>query len=275
MTSDELDPGTYPQFASAGAGKFAGTVNPYGPYAGEWMAAAVHTDDAYKRLTRTVDLTGVTASDRPVLRTQLLWDTERGYDHALVEAHTTGADDWTTLPEANGATGTAVPAECAAGFYMAGHPWLAHYLTLSDDGCTATGTTGQWNSLTGSSGGWKQVEFDLSAYAGKSVELSIAYVTDPGSGGRGVLADEASLVVGGTATQTEGFETSLGAWRVPGPPEGSPAVLKDWTRTGTLFQTYGAVTTDDTVLLGFGTEHLAEPAARAALVRQALHALDE
>ncbi|MGW7338618.1 M14 family zinc carboxypeptidase [Streptomyces sp. NPDC054808] len=275
VTSDELDPGTYPQFASAGAGKFAGTVNPYGPYAGEWMAAAVHTDDAYKRLTRTVDLTGVTASDRPVLRTQLLWDTERGYDHALVEAHTTGADDWTTLPEANGATGTAVPAECAAGFYMAGHPWLAHYLTLSDDGCTATGTTGQWNSLTGSSGGWKQVEFDLSAYAGKSVELSIAYVTDPGSGGRGVLADEASLVVGGAATQTEGFETSLGAWQVSGPPAGSPAVLKDWTRTGTLFQTYGAVTTDDTVLLGFGLEHLAEPAARAALVRQALHALDE
>ncbi|QUW90658.1 MULTISPECIES: M14 family metallopeptidase [unclassified Streptomyces] len=275
VTSDELDPGIYPQFASAGAGKFAGTVNPYGPYAGEWMAAAVHTDDAYKRLTRTVDLTGVTASDRPVLRTQLLWDTERGYDHALVEAHTTGADDWTTLPEANGATGTAVPAECAAGFYMAGHPWLAHYLTLSDDGCTATGTTGQWNSLTGSSGGWKQVEFDLSAYAGKSVELSIAYVTDPGSGGRGVLADEASLVVGGTATQTEGFETSLGAWQVSGPPAGSPAVLKDWTRTGTLFQTYGAVTTDDTVLLGFGLEHLAEPAARAALVRQALHALDE
>ncbi|MFE2435691.1 M14 family zinc carboxypeptidase [Streptomyces sp. NPDC059409] len=275
VTSDELDPGTYPQFASAGAGKFAGTVNPYGPYAGEWMAAAVHTDDAYKRLTRTVDLTGVTASDRPVLRTQLLWDTERGYDHALVEAHTTGADDWTTLPEANGATGTAVPAECAAGFYMAGHPWLAHYLTLSDDGCTATGTTGRWNSLTGSSGGWKQVEFDLSAYAGKSVELSIAYVTDPGSGGRGVLADEASLVVGGTETQTEGFETSLGAWQVSGPPAGSPAVLKDWTRTGTLFQTYGAVTTDDTVLLGFGLEHLAEPAARAALVRQALHALDE
>ncbi|MYR45316.1 M14 family metallopeptidase [Streptomyces sp. SID5910] len=275
VTSDELDPATYPQFASAGAGKFAGTVNPYGPYAGAWMAAAVHTDDAYKRLTRTVDLTGVTAADRPTLRTQLLWDTERGYDHALVEAHVTGADDWTTLPEAGGATSTAVPTECEAGFYLSDHPWLAHYLTLSDEGCAATGTSGQWNSLTGSSGGWRQVEFDLSAYAGKSVELSIAYVTDPGSGGRGVLADEASLVVGGTATGTEGFETSLGAWRVSGPPAGSPAVLKDWARTGTLFQTYGAVTTDDTVLLGFGLEHLTAPADRAALVRQALRALDE
>lgn len=275
VTSDELPADTYPQFASEGAGRFAGTVNPYGPYAGAWMAAAVHTDDAYKRLTRTIDLTGVTAADRPTLRTQLLWDTERGYDHALVEAHTTGGDDWTTLPEAGGATGTAVPAECGAGFYIGGHPWLEHYLTLSDDGCTAAGTTGQWNSLTGASGGWRQVEFDLSAYAGKSVDVSIAYVTDPGSGGRGVLADEASLVVGSTATGTEGFETSLGAWRVSGPPAGSPAVLKDWARTGTLFQTYGAVTTDDTVLLGFGLEHLTEPAARAALVRQALRALDE
>ncbi|MFF8681349.1 M14 family zinc carboxypeptidase [Streptomyces sp. NPDC015237] len=275
VTSNELPADTYPQFASEGAGRFAGTVNPYGPYAGAWMAAAVHTDDAYKRLTRTIDLTGVTAADRPTLRTQLLWDTERGYDHALVEAHTTGGDDWTTLPEAGGATGTAVPAECGAGFYIGGHPWLEHYLTLSDDGCTATGTTGQWNSLTGASGGWRQVEFDLSAYAGKSVDVSIAYVTDPGSGGRGVLADEASLVVGSTATGTEGFETSLGAWRVSGPPAGSPAVLKDWARTGTLFQTYGAVTTDDTVLLGFGLEHLTEPAARAALVRQALRALDE
>ncbi|MER7778167.1 M14 family zinc carboxypeptidase [Streptomyces sp. NPDC096191] len=275
VTSDELPADTYPQFASEGAGKFAGTVNPYGPYAGAWMAAAVHTDDAYKRLTRTIDLTGVTAADRPTLRTQLLWDTERGYDHALVEAHTTGAEDWTTLPEAGGATGTAMPAECGAGFYIGEHPWLEHYLTLSDDGCTATGTTGQWNSLTGASGGWRQTEFDLSAYAGKSVDVSIAYVTDPGSGGRGVLADEASLVVGSTATGTEGFETSLGAWRVSGPPAGSPAVLKDWARTGTLFQTYGAVTTDDTVLLGFGLEHLTEPAARAALVRQALRALDE
>ncbi|MEV7792351.1 M14 family zinc carboxypeptidase [Streptomyces sp. NPDC087512] len=275
VTSDELPAASHPQFASAGAGKFAGTVNPYGPFAGEWMAAAVHTDDAYKRLTRTVDLTGVSASDRPTLRAQLLWDTERGYDHALVEAHTTGADDWTTLPEAGGATGTAVPSECSAGFYISDHPWLERYLTLSDDGCTASGTSGTWNSLTGSSGGWRQVEFDLSPYAGKSVEVSIAYVTDPGSGGRGVLADEASLVTGGTATGSEGFETSLGAWRVSGPPPGSPAVLKDWTRTGTLFQTYAAVTTGDTVLLGFGLEHLTAPADRAALVRQALRALNE
>ncbi|MET8026121.1 M14 family metallopeptidase [Streptomyces avermitilis] len=275
VTSDELPVATYPQFASAGAGQFAGTVNPYGPYGGSSMAAAVHTDDAYKRLTRTIDLTGVGAADKPTLRTQLLWDTEPGYDHAVLEIHTTGADDWTTLPEAGGATGATVPAECEAGFLVAEHPWLKHYLTATAGGCTATGTSGSWNSFTGASAGWQQVGFDLSAYAGKSVEVSLSYITDPGSGGHGVLADDASLVVGGTATQAEGFETSLGAWSVPGPPAGSPAVLKDWARSGALFTTYGAVTTRDTVLFGFGLEHVTAAADRTALIGKALTALGD
>jgi hypothetical protein len=273
VTSDELAVGTYPQFASAGAGRFAGTVNPYGPYTGSYMAAAVHTDDGYKRLTRTLDLSKASAADRPALRTRLLWDTEPGYDHAVVEIHTVGADDWTTLPEAGGATRDTVPTECEAGFLMAEHPWLKHYLTQTAAGCTATGTTGAWHSFTGSSSGWQQVDFDLSAYAGKSVEVSLSYITDPGSGGHGVLADDASLVVGGTATETEGFETSLGAWSVTGPPPGSPAVLKDWARTGTLFSTYGAVTTDRTVLLGFGLEHVTSAADRAVLIKKSLAAL--
>ncbi|MGY6022242.1 M14 family zinc carboxypeptidase [Streptomyces spinosirectus] len=274
VTSEELPVATYPQFASAGAGQFAGTVNPYGPYAGSYMAAAVHTDDSYKRLTRTVDLTGITAADQPTLRSRLLWDTEPGYDHVIVEAHTTGGDDWTTLPEKGGASSQKVPSECEAGFLVNEHPWLRHYLTFSPAGCTATGTSGTWNSLTGASSGWQQVGYDLSVYAGRSVEVSITYVTDPGSGGHGVLADEASLVLNGTATQTEGFETSLGAWSVPGPPPGSPSVLKDWARTGTLFKTYGAVTTDRTVLLGFGLEHLTAAADRRTLMRKALAALE-
>ncbi|GAA2552766.1 M14 family metallopeptidase [Streptomyces levis] len=274
VTSDELPAKEFPRFASQGAGQFAGAVNPYGPYAGSSMAAAVHTDDGYKRLMRTVDLTGVTAADQPTLRSRLMWDTEPGYDNVLIEAHTAGADDWTTLPEKGGATKATVPTECEGGFYIREHPWLTHYLTQSEAGCTATGSTGAWHSLTGSSGGWEQLEFDLSAYAGRTVEVAISYVTDPGTGGHGVLADEASLVVGGTARETEGFETSLGAWKVAGPPAGSPAVTKDWTRTGALFQTYGAVTTDDTVLLGFGLEHVATAADRAALMRKALASLD-
>ncbi|MFE9447565.1 M14 family zinc carboxypeptidase [Streptomyces sp. NPDC006739] len=274
LTSDVLSAAAHPQFAGAGAGRFAGAVNPYGPYAGSYMAAAVHTDDAYKRLTRTIDLSGVGAADKPTLRARLLWDTEPGYDHAVIEAHTVGADDWTTLPEAGGATSDAVPADCGAGFLIGEHPWLKHYLTLAGNACTAQGTSGSWHSLTGSSSGWQPVDFDLSAYAGRSVEVSLSYITDPGTGGHGVLADDVSLVVAGTAGQTEGFETSLGAWSVPGPPAGSPAVLKDWTRSGALFQTYGAVTTGRTVLLGFGLEQVPSAADRAALLKKAMATLD-
>ncbi|MFF8589835.1 M14 family zinc carboxypeptidase [Streptomyces sp. NPDC015220] len=273
VTSDELPVADHPRFASAGAGQFAGAVNPYGPYTGAYMAAAVHTDDAYKRLTRTIDLTRVAAADRPTLSTRLLWDTEPGYDHALLEIRTAGADDWTTLPEAGGRSGAAVPADCGAGFLVDEHPWLRHYLTLGPGGCEPHGTSGAWNAFTGSSGGWQRADFDLSAYAGRTVEVSLAYVTDPGAGGHGVLADDASLVVGGTARDTEGFETSLGPWTVSGPPPGSPAVLRDWTRSGTLFKTYGAVTTDRTVLLGFGLEHLPSAAERTALMGKAIAAL--
>ncbi|MEW2394917.1 M14 family zinc carboxypeptidase [Streptomyces sp. NPDC046862] len=273
VTSDALPVETFPQFKSAGAGQYPGTVSPFGPYEGASMAAVTHTDYAWNRLTRTIDLTSVSAADKPTLRTQLLWDTEEGYDHAVLEAHTAGGDDWTTLPDTQGASSSAVPAECGAGFLIQAHPALKRYLTQGDGGCTPTGTSGSWNSFTGASDGWKQVEFDLSAYAGKTVEVSISYISDPGTGGRGVLADNASVVVGGTAGQTDGFETSLGAWSTPGPPAGSPAVVKDWGLSGALFTTYGAVTTGDTVLLGFGLEHITAAADRTALVRKALAAL--
>ncbi|MEU3250395.1 M14 family zinc carboxypeptidase [Streptomyces sp. NPDC006997] len=273
VTSDTLPVSTYPQFASAGAGAFPGTVNPYGPFEGASMAAVRHSDYAWNRLTRTVDLTSVGAADAPALSTRMFWDTEEDYDHVLIEARTAGGDDWTTLPEAGGATSTTVPAECEAGFFIQAHPALKRYLTLGDGGCTATGTSGSFNSLTGASAGWQALSFDLSAYAGKTVELSISYVTDPGSGGRGVLVDNTSVVVGGASTGTEGFETSFGPWTVAGPPAGSPAVVLDWERTGELFKTYGAVATDDTVLLGFGLEHLTAPADRSALLGEALAAL--
>ncbi|GDY41938.1 hypothetical protein SANT12839_028200 [Streptomyces antimycoticus] len=93
------------------------------------MAAAGHRDNSWMRLSRTVDLTGVAAADKPALGFQLSYDTEPGYDHVVIEAHTAGQDDWTTLPDANGGSSSEVPTECEAGFLLNLHPFLKHYLT--------------------------------------------------------------------------------------------------------------------------------------------------
>ncbi|WP_405391496.1 M14 family zinc carboxypeptidase [Streptomyces sp. NBC_01102] len=273
VTSDTLDPEEFPQFRSAAAGDYPGVRTPFEPQGGSWFAAATHQDAAWKRLSRTVDLTGTDAADTPGLRFQLSYDTEEGYDNVVVEARTVGKDDWTTLPDANGGTDTAVPADCSEGYYAQMHPFLTRYLTVGGDACTATGTTGGWNRFTGSSNGWQQVAVDLGAYAGEQVELSVSYVTDPGSGGIGVFVDDTELVIGGTVRDTEGFETALGAWNTPGAPAGSPGNTADWARSGPLFHSQAAVTTRDTVLLGFGLEHVADADGRKRLIGKALRSL--
>ena len=47
------------------------------------------------------------------------------------------------------------------------HSRLLHYQTKKGDSCTPSGTTGDWNAATGSSGGWQDWTVDLSAYAGQ------------------------------------------------------------------------------------------------------------
>ncbi|MFF5936158.1 M14 family zinc carboxypeptidase [Streptomyces sp. NPDC012508] len=274
VTSDTLKPRQFPQFGSSrSAGDYPGVRTPFEPYEGTSFAAVRHVDDTWTRLSRTVDLTGVTAAQAPSLRFQVSYDTEPGYDNLVVEAHTAGQDDWTTLPDANGGTSAAAPADCGEGYYVQGHPFLAHYLTVGEDGCATTGTTGAWHAFTGPSNGWRQASIDLSAYAGKQVELSISYVSDPGTGEMGAFVDDTALVVGGTPGQSEGFEAGLGAWSVPGPPAGSPGNGTEWTRSAGLFHSQAAVTTRDTVLLGFGLEHVTSTAQRTALIRKALGVL--
>ncbi|MFF0753768.1 M14 family zinc carboxypeptidase [Streptomyces sp. NPDC004267] len=273
VTSDTLTPKEFPQFASsAAAGDYPGIRTPFEPYAGSRFAALSHSDDTYGRLARTVDLTGVAAASRPNLTFQVSYDTEPGYDNLIVEAHAVGQDDWTTLPDANGGTSTEPPADCGEGFYVREHPFLAHYLTVGQDSCATTGTTGAWNAFTGPSNGWRQARVDLSAYAGKRVELAISYVSDSSTGETGAFVDDVALNAG-AASGTEGFETGMGAWSVPGAPAGSPGNGNDWTISEALFHSRSAVTTRDTVLLGFGLEHVPNAAERAALLRKALNSL--
>jgi hypothetical protein len=130
-TTDVLPAAEFPQFASSkGAAKFNFTGSPFAPIEGTKFAGALHQDSSYMRLTQTIDLGTVAASAAPKLQFQLSINTEPSYDNVIVEAHTVGQDDWTTLPDANQPNGTQTnpPAECTStGFLLALHPFLRHY----------------------------------------------------------------------------------------------------------------------------------------------------
>ena len=268
-TSDVLPVGEFPQFASQGAAEYASSgVDPYAPVEGTKYAGALHQDSSYMRLSKTVDLTGASAAE---LGFQLSTSLESGYDHVIVEAHTVGQDNWTTLPERDGKTTTDAPAECEPdGFLLQLHPFLAHY--LGGAGCTQDGSSGEWNSFTGSTGGWDQVAFDLAPFLGQQVELSITYMTDPGTGGIGAFVDDTKVVVDGN-TDADGFEGASSSWTVGGPPAGSPPNQGNWEISEKLVNAFGGVSTRDSLLLGFGLEQLSDDASRQDLMNRALRGL--
>jgi hypothetical protein len=223
------------------------------------------------RLTRTLDLSTVTAAQDPELRFDLRYDLEEGYDHVIVEARTAGGDDWTTLPDLNGGTTSDPPADCEQGFLLELHPFLGHYLGGAD--CTDPGTTGEWNSFTGTSDDYVEAAIDLSAYAGKQVEISITHVTDPVTGGVGAAVDDTRLVAGGVTLFADGFEGMSSGW-VPSPaPQGSPVNAAAWRFGANVAGAIAGTATEDTLLLGFGLEQLATQADRAELLERALGGL--
>ncbi|MGC0414942.1 M14 family zinc carboxypeptidase [Embleya sp. AB8] len=271
-TSAILTPDKFPMFDSRSVATYAGnTSGPYAPPEGSWYINGMHTDNAYKRLMRTIDLTNVTAADAAKLTAQFSYDTERGWDHVLVEAHTVGADDWTTLPDLNGLSSNKPSTQCEGGDLVNTHPQLKHYVTVTTPKCLNTGTTGAWNSFTGNSGGWKPVAFDLSAYAGKKVEVSIAYVSDANTGGAGLFVDDTKVVTKAGVVDAEGFETGLGPWVLAGPPPGDLALV-GFTRSQAVFGS-SVIATDDTMLFGFGLEQLATADDRKVVVDAILREL--
>jgi hypothetical protein len=279
-TSSILPAATYPQFDSRQAIKFDRPPS-FDPPTGTHYAFSQSADDSYKRLSRTVDLTGKTTAD---LSFTASYDTEPGWDYLVVEAHTVGQDDWTTLPDANGNTSDDLSgnASCPQIPITQEHPFMEHYVTLhpesspgaGDASCDNGGTTGTFNAANGNSGGFVDFEFDLSAYAGKQVELSITYISDEGFQGLGVFVDDAKLTADGATLAETSFEDGLGGWEVPGAPEGSSGNANDWISTTSVGYVDGpGVATRDTIYWGFGLEGVTGAGTRATLVKDAMTAL--
>jgi hypothetical protein len=269
-TSDVLPVDEFPQFASKGAALYPLEVgSPFAPVEGDRYAGALHADASYQRLTRTVD---VPAGSSAELQFQLSANIEPGYDFVLVEARTTEDSDWTTLPELSDLTSSEPPTECedADSFLLAQHPFLATYLGTD---CQGTDATSEWHAILQSTDGWTDVAYDLSAWQGQQVEVSISYVTDPAFGGVGVFVDDTRVVIDDDPSDADGFEGTTSVWTPGGPPDGSAPNSGDWQIGGVLFKAFGATSTEDTLLLGFGLEQLTTGEERADLVGRALSGL--
>ncbi|WP_020407613.1 M14 family metallopeptidase [Hahella ganghwensis] len=214
----------------------------FGPTSGEYYIYSGQADQSYKRLGGTF----VVPADNPTLTFNMAYETEADWDFAFVEVSVAGSGNWTTLPEAGGATTQNTGSSCTSGWVDQLHPFLANYM---DAACNPTGTTGEWHSLEGSSAGFKALTFDLSAYAGETVELYISYASDWGTQGLGIFVDDVKL--GNDAA--EDFESDFGDWQ-PSAPDGT-FNINNWERKlGEGFVDGPVLRSDNTVYFGFGLE---------------------
>jgi len=235
-------------------------------------------DEAYKRLTRTVTVPAGGAT----LSFWTSYNLELDFDYMIVEAHTVGQDDWTTLPDQNGHTSSDLSNDqaCTNGWSNPAdeanvlHPFLTHYQTFdpATGSCSNTGTTGEWHAANGSSSGWQQWQIDLSPYAGLQVELSVTVLSDWGlQQFPGVFVDDIEVSTGEGTTSFEDDADPMDGWAVVGAPQDPQGIegpnLNDWVRRGGLGIKEGAaVATSDTVYLGFGFEGVTGQATRNELM---------
>jgi hypothetical protein len=267
-TSGILPPDEYPQFESWPSSRWDKPGGPFDPHTGDHYMYSQIADVTYKRLTREV----VVPAGGGDLTFWTSYDTEADWDFVFVEARTPNGDDWTTLPDANGHTSQDTGQSCPSGWFEL-HPHLEHYQSVNADGsCSPTGTTGEWNAAEGSSNGWQEWSIDLSDYAGETVEISIAYVSDWATQNLGVFVDDVTLP-DGTSTS---FETDTGGWEVTGPAEGSGPNANNWIRTTAGgFPVGASITTPNSLITGFGFEGISTQAERDAVMGRALdHLLD-
>ncbi|MFD1020629.1 immune inhibitor A domain-containing protein [Thalassobacillus hwangdonensis] len=127
------------------------------PASGEYEYFSGSADDLHNYLTTTVDLTNATSGE---FNFKTWYDIEKDWDYAYVTVD--------------------------------GDP-IASDITTNEDPYDVN----DGNGITGSSNGWIDASFDLSAYAGQEVEVAIEYVTDGAVSNPGLYADDISVVVDG------------------------------------------------------------------------------
>ena len=145
------------------------------PHSGAYDFWSNMADESDTTLTHSFDFSQVTGPIQ--LHFSTWYDTEKDFDYVYLEARAAGGD-WKILQ--------------------------APHSTDSNPNGNSYG----W-AYTGNSGGWIQEAVDLSAYAGKQVDIRFEYVTDSENLGDGFLVDDISIPQINYQTN---FEQDSGGW---------------------------------------------------------------
>jgi hypothetical protein len=150
-------------------------------YSGDYAFWSNKGDESDMTLTREFDLTGVSG---PVMLSYFMWyDLETDYDYLYLELSEDG-ERWTILETPSGRPESLDPSGNAYGW-----------------------------AYNGQSNGWIQEQVDLSAYAGKKIQIRFEYITDAAANAEGFLLDDVRVEAIGYSTD---FETDDGGWVAAG-----------------------------------------------------------
>jgi immune inhibitor A len=134
-------------------------------------------DEIDTKMVANVDLTGKTSA---TLEFDSWYKIEENWDFAFVQVSEDGGKTWKSLSNEN-TRSSAVPQA---------YPTVLANLP----------------GLTGSSNGWTKQTFDLSAYAGKQIQVAIRYITDWGTSEAGIYVDNVKVTADGAELINDGAE---------------------------------------------------------------------
>jgi immune inhibitor A len=155
------------------------TVFPEQAHSGENAFWSNKGDESDMTLTREFDFSAVSA---PIKLNYWTWyDLEKDYDYLYVEVSEDG-ETWNILKTPSG----------------------------TDENPSGNSYGWGYNGVTD---GWIEESVDLSAYAGKKVQIRFEYVTDAAVNGEGLLVDD--IRIEAVDYQTD-FETDTGGWEAAG-----------------------------------------------------------
>ncbi|MEH7884006.1 immune inhibitor A domain-containing protein [Bacillus sp. JJ1609] len=144
-------------------------------------------DEIDSNMVTTVDLTGKSSA---TLTFDAWYDIEEQWDFAFVQVSEDNGATWKSIGNAN--TRSDVVPE--------GYPTILNSMP----------------GFTGKSDGWKAQSFDLSAYAGKKVQLRLRYATDWGTSEKGFYADNIKVVADGKTIVEDGAEGTTSPFTLKG-----------------------------------------------------------